>query len=69
MLLMFVIAYSQTITVNGKVTDDKNTPIPDASVIEKGTNNGTVILNDGSFTLKVKPNALLTRHLQEAPRL
>ncbi|HRH50058.1 MAG TPA: SusC/RagA family TonB-linked outer membrane protein [Panacibacter sp.] len=59
MLFLFVTAYSQTITVTGKVTDDKNAAIAGASIVEKGTKNGTVTLIDGSFTLKVKPKAKL----------
>jgi len=47
MLFLFVTAYSQTITVTGKVTDDKNAAIAGASIVEKGTKNGTVALVDG----------------------
>ncbi len=59
MLLLFVAANSQTITVTGKVTDDKNAAIAGASILERGTRNGTAAGNDGSFSLTVKSNATL----------
>ncbi|HNP20653.1 MAG TPA: SusC/RagA family TonB-linked outer membrane protein [Panacibacter sp.] len=58
-LLCFVIAKAQTTTVTGKVTDEKGAAIAGASVIEKGTKNGTAAANDGTFSLSVKPKAIL----------
>lgn len=43
-------------TVTGKVTDDKGNPIPNASVMVKGTTTGTVTKADGSFSLTVPSN-------------
>jgi TonB-dependent starch-binding outer membrane protein SusC len=43
-------------TISGKVTDDKGTPLSNASVIVKGTTAGTVTKEDGSFVLSVPPN-------------
>ena len=43
----------QAITITGKVTDEKGTPLPGATVTEKGTNNATATQNDGTFTLKL----------------
>ncbi len=40
-------------TVSGKVTDEKNAPISNASVVAKGTQVGTVTKDDGSFSLNV----------------
>lgn len=40
-------------TVTGKVTDEKNSPIPNASVQAKGTQAGTVTGVDGTFKLTV----------------
>lgn len=48
---------AQTRTVTGKVTDDKGNPIPNASVVVKGTSTGTTTANDGSFSLSVPANA------------
>lgn len=44
-------------TVTGKVTDEKGDPIPNASVIVKGSNTGTVTKTDGTFSLTVPANA------------
>lgn len=53
------ISWAQT-TVTGTVTDDLNAPLPGASVIEKGTTNGTTTDFDGNFTIEVSdPNAIL----------
>src|SRR5688572_1798125 len=43
--------------VSGKVTDDKGTPVPNASVQVKGTTSGTVTKEDGSFTITLPANA------------
>lgn len=40
-------------TVTGKVTDDKGNPLPNASVMVKGTNTGTVTKSDGTYSLNV----------------
>jgi TonB-linked SusC/RagA family outer membrane protein len=44
-------------TITGKVTDDKNTPLPNVSVIVKGTNTGTSTKEDGTYSLNVPANA------------
>ncbi|MDP2089317.1 MAG: TonB-dependent receptor [Flavobacteriaceae bacterium] len=43
--------------VKGKVTDSNGEPIPFASVIEKGTTNGTASNESGEFELKVSNNS------------
>ena len=53
--LLFVSGQNRTIT--GKVTDEKGTPLANASVIIKGTNLGTSTSADGSFSLSVPSNA------------
>jgi iron complex outermembrane receptor protein len=53
------VSWAQT-TVTGSVTDDQNAPLPGASVIEKGTTNGTTTDFDGNFTIEVADqNAIL----------
>lgn len=52
-------ANAQTLNVSGKVTDDKGTPVASATIIEKGTKNGTTANTDGVFSLKVKTGAKL----------
>ncbi len=44
-------------SITGTVTDDKGTPIPNASVLVKGTTTGTTTKADGSFSLTVPANA------------
>ncbi len=47
-------------TVTGKVSDSQNSPLPGASVLEKGTANGTTTDFDGNFTIEVSDqNAIL----------
>lgn len=41
------------LTVNGKVVDEKGTPLNAVSIVEKGTNNATSSKADGSFSITV----------------
>src|SRR5580704_18014335 len=50
---------AQTTTVSGKVTDEKGVAGAGATITEKGTRNATTSLDDGTFTIKVKPKARL----------
>lgn len=43
--------------VTGKVTDEKGNPLPNASVLVKGTTTGTATNADGSFSITVTTNA------------
>lgn len=45
--------------VKGSVKDGKGEPVIGASVVEKGTTNGTITDIDGNFTLNVNPGAVL----------
>ncbi len=47
------------ITVTGRVTGEDGLGIPGASVLEKGTTNGTVTNLDGNYSLRVGNNATL----------
>lgn len=53
-----VIAFAQK-AISGKVLDNLNEPIIGASVLEKGTTNGTITDIDGNFNLTVSENAVL----------
>ncbi len=46
-------------SISGTVTDSENQPLPGASVVEKGTSNGTTSDFDGNYTLTVGDNATL----------
>ena len=49
----------QSQSVSGVVVDDKGEAIIGASIIEKGTKNGTATDIDGKFSLNAKPGAVL----------
>ncbi|MDX1941462.1 MAG: von Willebrand factor type A domain-containing protein [Saprospiraceae bacterium] len=51
--LLFAGQASAQFTVNGIITDDSGQPLIGASVIVKGTTNGTVTDVDGSFTITI----------------
>ena len=55
-LFFFLLAFTasaQKFKVSGKVTDDKGDPLVGASILEKGTNNGTTADGSGIYTLLV----------------
>ena len=45
--------------ITGTVTDSQGEPVIGASILEKGTTNGTITGMDGSFAVEVEPNATL----------
>ncbi|MBN1987743.1 MAG: carboxypeptidase-like regulatory domain-containing protein, partial [Prolixibacteraceae bacterium] len=49
--------YAQQKTLQGKVTDVQNVPLPGVSVVVKGTTVGTVTNMDGDYTLEVPADA------------
>ena len=60
LLLSFTLpALAQKITVHGYVDDATGEPLIGATVMEKGTSNGTATDFDGNFTLNVDPKATL----------
>src|SRR5215212_11502366 len=48
---------AQEKTLSGKVTDEGGGPVPNVSVVVKGTKTGTTTNADGSFLLKVPATA------------
>ena len=58
LLATAVVLFAQNRTVTGVVSDDQG-PVVGASVMEKGTNNGTITDLDGKYTLSVRPGATL----------
>jgi len=49
-----------TIRVKGKIVDDNGVPLPGATVIQKGTGNGTITDSEGNFSITVLRNDTLT---------
>jgi len=56
MVSSFTVLHAQK-TVTGTVLDETGTPLPGASVLVKGTSNGTSTDFDGKFSLNVNENA------------
>lgn len=52
-------ALAQKITVKGTVLDEFGEPMIGATIMQKGTSNGTAADIDGKFELSVEPNATL----------
>ncbi|WP_321424364.1 TonB-dependent receptor [uncultured Bacteroides sp.] len=59
-LFVSLSAFAQKITITGQVKDPSNEGVIGASVVEKGTTNGTMTDTDGKFSLSVSPKATLT---------
>ena len=53
MCLALAVSAMAQVTVTGKVTGEDGLGIPGASVLEKGTTNGTVTNLDGDYTIRV----------------
>ncbi|ULQ55105.1 TonB-dependent receptor [Flavihumibacter rivuli] len=49
--------FAQTRTIKGRVTDATGKPVANASVMVKGTKNGTTTAEDGSYTITIPENA------------
>ncbi len=52
--------FSQQKEITGKVTDDTGQPVMGATLVIKGTNNGTVTNFDGEYTLKAKAGDVIS---------
>jgi hypothetical protein len=59
MCLALTVSAMAQLTVTGRVTGDDGLGIPGASVLERGTTNGTVTNLDGNYSLRVAENATL----------
>ncbi len=57
-LILTSAVWAQT-TVTGTITDPENVPLPGATVVEKGTSNGTTTDFDGNFSIDVSEDAIL----------
>jgi len=58
-MLVSALAFAQSRTVTGRVTDAQGKPVPFASVTVKGTPNGVAADENGNFTIQAPPNAVL----------
>jgi len=60
LLALTLSSVAQTITVNGHVADEQGEDLIGATILEKGTSNGTAADIDGNFRIPVPANAVLT---------
>ncbi|MEQ8554365.1 MAG: TonB-dependent receptor [Cyclobacteriaceae bacterium] len=51
---------SEQQSISGIITDENGESLPGASVLEKGTTNGTITNVEGAYSLSVQDNAVLT---------
>lgn len=62
--LTMLTAMAQNTPITGKVTDPEGLPVPNASVVVKGTKNGTSTNGSGIFAISaVKGNVLVVRYI------
>lgn len=59
LILSSALAWSQTKIVTGRVTDEKDDPIPFASIREKSTTTGVAADQDGNFSISVGAQSTL----------
>jgi TonB-linked SusC/RagA family outer membrane protein len=67
LLFFFLLIFSvtslmaqQTVAVTGKVTDESDLGLPGVTILEKGTQNGTVTNFDGEYSIEVPSDATLS---------
>ncbi|MFI5139542.1 MAG: DUF5686 and carboxypeptidase regulatory-like domain-containing protein [Sphingobacteriales bacterium] len=61
-LLFGLRAFSQQVSISGKITDDNNRPIPFASVYIKNTTKGTSANSEGEYILQLAPGAYAVQY-------
>src|SRR5690349_21452077 len=59
LMLLSALAFGQTRTISGTVTDEKGDALPGASVKLKGTNTGVAADNNGQFRILAKTGDVL----------
>ncbi|MEP6725255.1 MAG: SusC/RagA family TonB-linked outer membrane protein [Bacteroidota bacterium] len=52
--------FAQSRTISGKIIDNRNNPVPGASIVTKKTSQATVTDAEGKFTVTVPENSILT---------
>lgn len=60
LLAMTISVSAQNVTVKGNIKDASGAPVIGATVMQSGTNNGTVTDLDGNYQISVPSNATLT---------
>ncbi len=61
MIVLFPnLLFAQTKTISGRITDNRNNPVPGATIVAKKTAQSTVTDADGKFTATVPENSVIT---------
>ena len=61
-------ASAQQQTVTGKVTSEQGTPLPDVTIIVRGTSTHTTSNSDGTYSIRAEPGQILQfRSIGTAP--
>ena len=58
--LFAITAYAQEINVKGNIIDDEDFPVIGATILVKGTTNGTTSDFDGNFSIRTEKNSVLS---------
>ena len=61
-----MVGFSQEKTIEGNITDENGLPLPGATVIEQGTNNGTTTDFDGNYQISTQEGNILSGNAEEA---
>jgi len=60
LITQYMLAYTQEMTITGKVTDQSGDPLPGVNIVVEGTTTGTISDQDGNYTITVPDqNAVL----------
>lgn len=54
-----MVGFSQEKTVTGNITDENGLPLPGATVVEQGTDNGTTTDFDGNYQISIQEGNVL----------
>ncbi len=57
MFLMLAVTFGQDRTITGKVTDEKGEPLPNVSIVVRGTSKGAATAADGTYSISIPNNA------------
>jgi len=59
MIGRIMVGFSQEKTVTGNITDENGLPLPGATVVEQGTDNGTTTDFDGNYQISIQEGNIL----------
>lgn len=66
MIVGMMVGFSQEKTVTGNITDENGLPLPGATVVEQGTDNGTTTDFDGNYQISIQEGNILSGNAEDA---